>query len=116
MDLLFSAWSFAVPEKSGPQRLEVQFNGTALPTATLPLDGPDRRPLRVHVSRELWQYAVAYHMVRLRCVFPDAKSPASLGVGADLRLLGGGFSRITFELTPPSQPAIDVPKNVIQMH
>ena len=116
VDLLISAWSFTTPNHLEKQRVEVQFNGETLAVLPLPFFDPLNPPLQVWISTATWQRAVAEGSVRLRFVFPDAKSPQALGLSADTRPLGGGFRRLDFQLAsvypgmlstpaPASQPA-----------
>lgn len=104
VDMVVWAWSFAAPGRSGAQHAIIQFNGHPLSTVTLPLLGPQEQPVRIHIKREMWQEVVAKKSAWVQFDFPDAISPASLGGGSDVRLLGGGFSRIGFEITPALAP------------
>ena len=97
VDLLISAWSFLGPDRTKLQQAVIQFNDWTLAVVELPPDGPGIQPLRVRINPELWQAAVAKGEGRLQFLFPDATSPEQLGLGADSRLLGGGFHSIEFQ-------------------
>ena len=96
VDVLLSAWSFQAPGETKLQRVTVEFAGVTLGTVVLPAYSPEVRPVGVRIPAALWQDAVAKGDGRLQLVFPDAKSPASVGLGSDARLLGGAFSSIEF--------------------
>ena len=101
VDLLISAWTVPPPGKTDLQRAVIHCNDVSLGTAYLPLVGPDVPPLRIRVSAALWHEAVERGEARVKFEFPDAKSPSSLGLGVDTRLLGGGFRSIEFQ---PARP------------
>ena len=100
VDLLISAWTLSRPGQTRPQRAVLAFNGVPLGTVDLPFYGPALPPLRVRISAAGWQDAVAKSQARLLFCFPDALSPASLGLGTDYRLIGGGFRSIGFQPAP----------------
>ncbi len=98
VDMLISAWSFAAPGSHDTQHMEIQFNGEALPTVTLPDPTLGPQVLHVPIDAARWREAVARGVTRLSFSFPDAKSPKSVHMGMDTRLLGGGFRQIEFRL------------------
>lgn len=96
VEMLISAWSFSPPDKADRQRAMIELNGVALGTVYLPINDADIQPVHVWISAAQWHDAVTKGTARLQFDFPDAKSPASVGLGADARLLGGGFRSIEF--------------------
>ena len=96
VDMLVTAFSFAGPGSHATQRLEVQFNGEALTTVQLPELNVGTQTVRVPIDAARWQAAVARGVTRLSFAFPDAKSPKSVHMGGDTRLLGGAFREIEF--------------------
>ena len=112
VDLLISAWSFTASNPPTPQRVEIQLNGITLATPSMPLFEPNVAPLRVRISADAWRQAAANRSARLRFVFLDAKSPASLGQSGDARPLGGGFRSIEFQ-PASSESAVAPPGPVV---
>ena len=95
VDLLIRAASFGAPADTSLQRMELVFDGVNLGEYRLPLVAG--APLvQVHIGAEAWRAAVSRKNALLFFRFPDAKSPESLGMGADIRPLGGGFESIEF--------------------
>ena len=97
VDMLIDAWSFTAPRAMTPQRVDINFCGTRLPTISLPLE-PPAEPIKVHLSPELWRAACARGFAKVMFHFPDARSPYSLGVSTDTRKLGGDFRSIEFRV------------------
>ena len=100
VEVLLSAWCFQGPGETRLQRVMIEFDGVALGTVELPANSPKIRPVGVRIPSSLWQAAVAKGDGRLQLAFPDAKSPASVGLGTDTRLLGGAFSSVEFRPAP----------------
>ena len=95
VDLLIRAASFGAPADLSLQRMELVFSGVNLGEYRLPL--VSGAPLvQVHIGADAWRAAVSRGNALLFFRFPDAKSPESLGTGADIRQLGGGFESIEF--------------------
>ena len=105
VDVVFDAWSFYKPGSPESQRMETIFNGVTLETVHLPVNLASPEKPTVHIDAALWRAAVAQGGAVLQLRFPDAKSPAEVGLGTDARPLGGGFRSIEFEPTVPSPVA-----------
>lgn len=88
-----------IPGQRDAQQVGLNFNGTEL--------GEWRRtngePFEVIIPASVWN-ARAEAVLRWR--FPDAASPAALGLNPDPRVLSCGFQRITFQLEATDPPAI----------
>ena len=110
VDLLISAWTSWPPGRTVEQRVAIEFNGASLGTVQLPPYGPDVPPVRVRISAVQWQQAVARGQARLQFHFPDAESPARLGLGTDFRLIGGGFRSLEFQV-PSAEAATPLLKD-----
>ena len=100
VDVSISAWTLPPPGKTDPQRAVIEFNGATIATVYLPIYRPGMPPVQVRIGATLWQDAVTKDQARLVFRFPDATSPASLNLGTDYRLIGGGFRNIEFQPTP----------------
>ena len=108
VELLISAWNAPLPNPAGLQRMAVRFNGEELGTFHLPAAGPDLQPLRVLISAAQWQRAAGRGESLLQFFFPDAKAP--VGVGDDLRLIGGGYRSFDFRLVSPTPATVSLPE------
>ena len=75
----------------------IDLNGVTLGTVRLPILSAGIQLVRVRISAALWQEAATHDEARLLFRFPDAESPASLGLGTDYRLIGGGFRSIELQ-------------------
>ncbi len=93
VDLLIDGWSLTATA----QRVEVFFDGTPLPTVSLPLRLGDE-PAKVRIAAEQWRAAAGRGVAKVAFRFLDARSPYELGMNNDERKLGGGFRRVEFRV------------------
>lgn len=99
VDMVIDGWSLTAAKAPTAQRVEITFDGTALPTASLPL-GIGDAPTRVRIAADLWRAACARGFAKVLFRFPDARSPYGLGMNNDERMLGGGFRSVGFQVAP----------------
>ena len=91
--VVFECNPFILPDKKPVERMGVNFNGTEL--------GSWRRtsfePIEVTIPAAAWN---ARKNAWLLLSFPDAASPASLGLNGDGRTVAFGFYRVAFRVEP----------------
>jgi hypothetical protein len=84
-----------MPPKITAQQVEVYFDQTLLDRWNMAK--PDEPPRKIRIPARVWN-AHAEHQLMFN--FPDARSPRSLGVTPEIRVLGAAFHTINFSLLP----------------